>query len=77
MAPIPVVAFGPPASAELLLAAMRAGVLEYPQAGGRAPSEPPSRRPRLAPLVAATQGHEDGKVLASSAPRADDSPPSP
>jgi len=72
MPPIPVVAFGPQASAELLLAAMRAGVLEYlpkPVDEGALAEAADRVRPRLAPLVAATQGHEDGKVLAFFSPK--------
>lgn len=72
MAPIPVVAFGPLASAELLLAAMRAGVLEYlPKPVDEAALLEASDRvrPRLAPLVAASQGHEDGKVLTFFSPK--------
>ncbi|HEX6862953.1 MAG TPA: AAA family ATPase, partial [Thermoanaerobaculia bacterium] len=69
---IPVVAFGPTASAELLLAAMRAGVLEYlPKPVDEAALlEATDRvRPRLAPLVAASHGHEDGKILALFSPK--------
>ncbi len=70
--PTPVVAFGPPASAELLLAAMRAGVLEYlpKPVDAVALREATDRvRPRLAPLVAGSHGHEDGKILAFFSPK--------
>jgi pilus assembly protein CpaE len=72
MGPVAVVALGPPASAEMLLAAMRAGVLEYlPKPVDEAALlEAADRvRPRLAPIVATTRGHEEGKIFAVFSPK--------